>query len=74
MDYQVASNRFSLDKVITKLKGLDFIEIIKELNNEIDSAEFVKIPNKSPYMRDIEYIKIRYISDLKDLEFLFSQG
>ena len=55
MDYQTASNRFNIDDTLKKLNGLDFIDIIKVLNDEIGKSEFVQIPSKSPYKRDIEY-------------------
>jgi len=74
MDYMQASQRFDLDKFIANVKELDYVEIIKSLNNEISLAESIRIPSKSEYKRDIEYIQVKYISNLKGLSFLIGQG
>lgn len=73
-DYTQASQRFNLDKFLASLQKLDYIEIINSLNYEISLAERIRIPSKSEYKRDIEYIQIKYISNLKGLSFLLRQG
>jgi len=74
MDYTQASQRFNLDKFIDNIKDLDYLEILKSLGKEISLAESIRTPSKSHYKRDIEYIQVNYISNLKGLSFLIGQG
>lgn len=74
MDYTQASKRFDLDKFIENIKDLDYLEILSSLNKEISLAESIRIPSNSLHKRDIEYIQVNYISNIKGLSFLIGQG
>ena len=74
MDYIQASKRYNLDKFLNQIKNLDYLDLLTSLNNEISNVESIKIPRKNQYKRNIEYLQIKYISDLKGLGFLLSQG
>jgi len=74
MDYSQASERFNLEKTLNRLIDLDFIELINNLQKEILSSESIKIPSKAQYKRDIEYLQVKYISNLKGFAFILGQG
>jgi len=74
MDYLQAKNRYDLDKFISKIKNLNLSEIISSLNQEISSVEHAKIIFKPEYKRDIEYVQISYVSNLKGFGFLIAQS
>jgi hypothetical protein len=74
MDYLQAFERFNLDKTLMRFLNLDFIDLIANIQKEIVNSENIKISSKNQYKRDIEYLQVRYISDLKGLIFLIEQG
>jgi hypothetical protein len=74
MDYSQAAERFNLDKTLKSFYNLDFIELINSLQWEITNSESIKISSKIQMSRDVEYLKSRYVSDLKGLVFLLQQG
>jgi len=74
MDYLQASKRFDLDKTLKDLLNLDYIYLLDNLHKEITNSEGIKISSKTQYKRDIENLQMNYISNLKGLAFLLSQG
>jgi|GEM_PF-4097957 len=74
MDYNQAFERFDLDKFIVSLTDKNYLEMLNSLNKEIRNVETIKIPTKSQYKRDVDYLHVNYIFDLKGLSFLLGQG
>ena len=74
MDYSQASKRFDLDKFISKMIEMDYFDMVEALNREVRSAEDYHIPQRGESIRDIEYLKSDYISQLKQFGFLLNSG
>lgn len=74
MDYLQASKRFDLDKSLKDLLNLDLLDLIDNIHKEITISEGIKTSSKNQDKRDIEYLQNSYISNLKGLAFLLSQG
>ena len=74
MDYSQASERFNFDSFLKRIMESNLIEILDLLNREISNVENIRIPTKTQYKRDIEYLQVEYVSKLKGLAFFLSQG
>lgn len=74
MDYMAASRRFSMEKHLKELMGLDLFVAIGINQKEIIAVEKINIPRKAQYRRDSESLQIDYISNLKGLAYLLGMG
>ena len=74
MDYREAARRFSFVDFISQIKDLDLLSVTHETSKEINIIERTIIPRKSLYKNDIDYLKSKYLSDLKDFSGIINQG